>query len=283
MTEKKTILAVLAHPDDETFGTGGTLALYSRRGVDVYLICATRGEVGEMSPDLMAGFNTIGEKRENELRCAGDLLGLKSIYFLGYRDSGMPGTADNTHPQALAAQPVERVAEEVAEYIRKIKPQVVITFDPIGGYYHPDHIAIQQATVKAFSLAGEPQFSTDGVEPYSPQKLYFQTMSRGFLRFAVRMMRLLGRDPRKFGTNHDIDMQAIAEVDFPITTKINCKEVAEIRDAASACHASQGGASMGKGIVGWLRRQSANTEVYMRAVPPHQQGDKETDLFAGVY
>jgi LmbE family N-acetylglucosaminyl deacetylase len=207
---------------------------------------------------------------------------LKSIYFLGYRDSGMPGTADNTHPQALAAQPEERVAEEVAQYIRKLKPQVVITFDPIGGYYHPDHIAIQRATVKAFNLAGDPQFFTDGLDPFSPQKLYFQTMSRGFLRFAVRMLRLVGRDPRKFGTNHDIDMQAIAEVDFPITTKINCREVAEIRDAASACHASQGGTSMGSGIVGWLRKQFGSNEVYMRAVPPHRDGEKETDLFAGI-
>jgi LmbE family N-acetylglucosaminyl deacetylase len=281
MTEKKTILAVLAHPDDETFGTGGTLALYARRGVDVYLVCATRGEVGEMSAEMMAGFNTIGEKRENELRCAGDLLGLKSIYFLGYRDSGMPGSVDNRHPQALAAQPVEKVAEEIAQYMRKIQPQVVITFDPIGGYRHPDHIAIHHATVKAFAMAGDPQFKTDGLEVFSPQKLYFQTISRGFLRVAVWVWRLLGRDPRKFGTNHDIDMQAIAEVNFPITTRINCRKVAEIRDAASACHASQGGASLGGGFVNWLRTQFA-FEVYMRAVPPHQNGDKETDLFEGV-
>ncbi|HEX7556596.1 MAG TPA: PIG-L family deacetylase, partial [Leptolinea sp.] len=226
MTEKKTILAVLAHPDDETFGTGGTLALYARLGVDVYLICATRGEVGEMPEEMMAGFNTIGEKREDELRCAGDLLGLKSIFFLGYRDSGMPNSVDNQHPQALAAQPVEKVAEEVARYIRKLRPQVVITFDPIGGYHHPDHIAIHNATVKAFYLAGDPQFITEDLEPFLPQKMYFQTISRGFLRFGVWMWRLIGRDPRKFGTNQDIDMQAIAEVDFPITTRINCREVA---------------------------------------------------------
>jgi N-acetyl-1-D-myo-inositol-2-amino-2-deoxy-alpha-D-glucopyranoside deacetylase len=279
MMEKKTILAVLAHPDDETFGTGGTLALYSRRGVDVFLICATRGEVGEMSPDLMDGFNTIGEKREAELRCAGELLGLKSIFFLGYRDSGMPGTADNNHPQALAAQPVEKVAQEVAAYIRKLKPQIVITFDPIGGYYHPDHIAIHKATVEAFEIAGNPQIVIEDLDIYAPQKLYFQTMGRGFLRFAVGISRLIGRDPRKFGTNHDIDLQAIAEVDFPITTRINCKQVAEIRDAASACHASQGGTSMGSGIIGWLRKQFAYNEVYMRAVPPPLSGERETDFF----
>lgn len=279
---KKTILAVMAHPDDETFGIGGTLALYSRRGVDVHLVCATRGEVGEMPDDMMAGFNTIAEKREAELRCAGDILGLKSIKFLGFRDSGMPGTPDNLHPQALAAQPVERVAEEIAYYIRKLQPQVVITFDPIGGYHHPDHIAVHNSTVKAFDLAGSTQFVSEGLGPFIPKKLYFQTMSRGFLRFAVRVWRLMGRDPRKFGSNHDIDLQSIADVDFPITARINCREVAHVRDAASACHASQGGVSMGGGIIGWLRRQFAYTEVYMRAVPLYCEGEKETDLFEGI-
>lgn len=282
MTEKRTILAVLAHPDDETFGTGGTLALYAHRGVDVYLVCATRGEVGEMPEELMAGFNTIGEKREAELRCAADTLGLKSIFFMGYRDSGMPNTPDNTHPQALAAQPTETVAAEVARYIRRLKPQVVITFDPIGGYYHPDHIAIHKATVRAFELAGDPGFTTDGLEAFSANKLYYQTMPRGFLRFAVGMWRLIGRDPRKFGTNKDIDMVAISEVDFPISTRINCREVAEIRDAASACHASQGGTSMSGGIVGWFRRLFAADEVYMRAFPPLEGKRIERDLFEGV-
>jgi len=282
MTANKSILAVLAHPDDETFGTGGTLALYAHRGVDVHLICATRGEVGEMPPDMMAGFNTIGEKRESELRCAGGTLGLKSIFFLGYRDSGMPGTEDNHHPQALAAQPVETVAAEVAGYIRRVKPQVVITFDPIGGYYHPDHIAIHKATVRAFELAGDAEFISEGLEPYKPAKLYFQTMSRRFLRFMVSLMRLFGRDPRKFGTNKDIDLAAIAEVDFPITTRINCREVAEIRDAASACHASQGGTSMAGGIVGWFRRLFGSDEVYMRVEPAFEGKKAERDLFEGI-
>jgi LmbE family N-acetylglucosaminyl deacetylase len=282
MTANKSILAVLAHPDDETFGTGGTLALYAHRGVDVHLICATRGEVGEMPPDMMAGFNTIGEKRESELRCAGGTLGLKSIFFLGYRDSGMPGTEDNHHPQALAAQPVEAVAAEVAGYIRRLKPQVVITFDPIGGYYHPDHIAIHKATVRAFELAGDAEFVSEGLEPYKPARLYFQTMSRRFLRFMVSLMRLFGRDPRKFGTNKDIDLAAIAEVDFPITTRINCREVAEIRDAASACHASQGGTSMAGGIVGWFRRMFGSDEVYMRVEPAFEGKKTERDLFEGI-
>jgi N-acetyl-1-D-myo-inositol-2-amino-2-deoxy-alpha-D-glucopyranoside deacetylase len=118
---QKTLLAVLAHPDDESFGMGGTLALYARRGVDVYLICATRGE-GRDGPQSYGGYTTIAERREAELRCAAENLGLKGVYFLDYRDSGMPGSPDNQHPQALVAQPLEQVAGDVVHYIRVCKP-----------------------------------------------------------------------------------------------------------------------------------------------------------------
>src|SRR5512136_2306218 len=133
-TQALTMLVCLAHPDDETFGMGGTLALYSRRGVDVYLICGTRGDVGEVDPEYMKGFATIAERRESELRCAAQILDLKEVYFLGYRDSGMPGTPDNEHPNALAAQPTDEVAAKVVHYIRLLRPQVMVTHDPIGGY-----------------------------------------------------------------------------------------------------------------------------------------------------
>ena len=148
--DQPVLLAVLAHPDDETFGTGGTLALYARRGVKVFLICATRGEVGEVDEEYMKGFKSIADRRVDELRCAAGLLGLTEVIFLDYRDSGMEGSPDNRHPEALTAQPVEAVAKTVAELIQKIRPQVLITFDPIGGYRHPDHIAIHKATVRAF-------------------------------------------------------------------------------------------------------------------------------------
>ena len=120
---KPILLAVLAHPDDESFGMGGTLALYARRGVEVHLICATRGEVGQMDEDCLEGFDSIAERRVSELRCAAGILGLTGVHFLDYRDSGMPGTPDNEHPQALVMAPIEQVAGEVAHYIRDLKPQ----------------------------------------------------------------------------------------------------------------------------------------------------------------
>lgn len=278
---KPTLLAVLAHPDDETFGIGGTLALYARRGVEVYLLCATRGEAGEMDERLLRGFASVAERREAELRCAAQKLGLKQVYFLNYRDSGMPGTADNQHPQALAAQPLDRVAADIAHYIRLIHPHVVITFDPIGGYGHPDHIAIHKATVRAFDLAGNPQFSND-LPPYKAQKLYFQTIPRSFLRAAVLLLRVLGKDPRKFGANGDIDLLWIIQHKFDIHARIDYRKVIKIRQEAAFCHESQGGRQQGAGIMAILRRLFAADETFIQAYPPPRPGQQERDLFSGV-
>ncbi|HPH95026.1 MAG TPA: PIG-L family deacetylase [Anaerolineaceae bacterium] len=278
------LLAVLAHPDDETFGTGGTLALYARKGTAVHLACATRGEVGEVNPELMTGFKSVADLRESELRCAAGKLGLSGVYFLGYRDSGMPGSPDNTHPQALAAAPLAQVAAKVAHLIRKLKPQVVLTFDPIGGYRHPDHIAIHQATVRAFDLAKDPGFADpDGLPPFAAQKLYFHTIGRTFLRAAVFVSRLFGRDPRRFGKNGDIDLVSIAEVHFPTHAAINFAPVMQVRDDAAACHHSQGGKEMNKGIQGFISRLFGQYETFMRAYPAVQPGEpRENDLFARV-
>jgi len=277
---KLTLLAVLAHPDDESFGMGGTLALYAARGVDVHLVCATRGEVGEVAPELMEGFESIAKRRESELRCAAGVLGLAGVHFLGYRDSGMPGSADNSHPQALAAQPLDEVAAKVVRYIRELKPQIVLTFDPIGGYRHPDHIAIQRATVHAFEQAGNAEFAADSLPTYSPERLYFHKMPNGLLKFAVKFLPLIGKDPHKFGSNGDIDLVPIAEVDFPTHARIDIRPVLKKKEQAGACHASQGGGRMGGGFIRLLMRLFSGTESFMRAIPAGVEGEKVAkDLF----
>lgn len=285
------MLAVLAHPDDESFGMGGTLALYASRGVDVHLVCATRGEVGDVPPALLKGFSSVGELRESELRCAAGILGLKGVHFLGYRDSGMPGSVDNKHPKALAAQPLDEVAANVVCYIRELKPQFVLTFDPFGGYGHPDHIAIQRATVRAFEQAANPDFAPEslpvGLEQYrrvhTPQRLYFHTIPHSFLKFAVKILPLVGKDPHRFGSNGDIDLTAIAEVDFPTHARINVRSVLEKKEKAGACHASQGGGRMGGGLVASVMRLFSGTETFMRTYPPVQKRERvERDLFAQV-
>jgi len=277
------LLAVLAHPDDESFGMGGTLALYSQRGVETHLICATRGEAGEVDPQYLEGFSSISERRESELRCAAGILGLSGVYFLDYRDSGMAGSPDNQHPNALAAQPVEVVAARIAHMIRQIQPQVVVTFDPIGGYKHPDHIAIHSATVQAFSLAPDPAF-LDPLPPFQPHKLYFHTIPKAYLRLAVGIMRLIGKNPRHFGRNNDIDLAAIVEEgSFPTHARINCQSVSAAKEAAAACHASQlGGALPRRGLVALLSRRLSLTETFMRAFPPPPEHLRETDLFVGM-
>jgi N-acetyl-1-D-myo-inositol-2-amino-2-deoxy-alpha-D-glucopyranoside deacetylase len=277
---KQTLLAVLAHPDDESFGMGGTLALYAARGVDVHLVCATRGEVGEAAPEMLKGFDSVAKLRESELRCAAGILGLKGVHFIDYRDSGMPGSPDNLHPQALAAQPLEDVAANVVCYIRELKPQVVLTFDPIGGYRHPDHIAIHRATVKAFEQAANPAFAPGDLPVHAPERLYFHIFPKGFLKFAVRFLPLIGKDPHKFGSNGDIDITAIAEVDFPTNARINIRSVLKKKDQAGACHASQGGGRLGGNLVSLLMRMFNNNETFMRAWPPVEPGAKVTkDLF----
>jgi LmbE family N-acetylglucosaminyl deacetylase len=283
MSEKKIILSVLAHPDDETFGMGGTLALYAREGADVYLICATKGEVGEVPEGMMQGYSTVAELREHELAEAAKLLGLKEVIYLGYRDSGMPGSEDNHHPQALAVAPIEEVAAKVTHYIRLLKPQVVLTFDPIGGYRHPDHIAIQQATEKAFYEAGDPTRYVDDLPPYQPQKLFFHTMPKFVLRMGIFFMRLMGKDPHKFGRNGDIDLAAIAEVSFPVNAVINYYPVAEIRNQAAACHASQGGTQItsGGGVIGMFRKFFGSKDQFMQAYPKPGRGVVH-DLFEGI-
>lgn len=264
----QTILAVLAHPDDESFGMGGTLALYARRGADVYLVCATRGEAGTVDAEYLKGFVSIAELRESELRCAAAHLGLKEAFFLGYRDSGMTGSEDNRHPEAQINHPLDEVAARVVKYIRELKPDVVLTFDPIGGYRHPDHIHIQQATVLAFERADDASFHPESGSPFKPRALYFHVFPRGFLKLVTRLMPLFGRDPRKFGRNQDIDLKSLADVDFPAHVRIDIRLVTGVKQEAGACHASQGGIQMRRGLMGFMTRILGEHEAYMRAIPP---------------
>jgi len=278
----KTILAVLAHPDDETFGLGGTLALYAQKGYDVYYVCATRGEVGAADAEFMKGFKDTAEMRTAELMRAAKILGLKDVFFLGYRDSGMPGSADNKNPDAQVAHPIDEVAGKVVKYIRDLKPDIVLTFDPIGGYKHPDHIHIQQATTLAFEKADDASFHPEAGSPFKPLALYYQVFPRWFLKWATRLMPLFGRDPKKFGRNGDIDLTDLI-VDFPIHISLDIRPVAEIKRRASAQHASQGGGLPRRGWMGLITKIFGEREDYMRAYPTvNGSFAKKRDLFDGI-
>lgn len=277
------LLSVFAHPDDESFGPGGTLARYAWSGVAVHLICATGGEEGTVDAELLRGYDSVAALRRAELLRAAEALGLSSVTLLGYRDSGMPGTEANRHPAALINQPRERVVGQLVRLMRQLRPQVVITFDPIGGYRHPDHIAIHEATVAAFHAAGDPTAFPEAGSAYAPQKLYYTTFSRRFLRLLVRLMPLFGRDPRAFGRNRDIDLTQLVAVDFPTHARIDTTAVQDRARAAALAHVSQSaGNPLIRGLLSKVVNLLGRSDTFMRAYPPATSDVQEDDLFTGV-
>jgi N-acetyl-1-D-myo-inositol-2-amino-2-deoxy-alpha-D-glucopyranoside deacetylase len=234
----------------------------------------------------LQGFETPGDMRWAELTCAAKELGLTDLIYLGYRDSGMPGSPDNQHPNALAAAPLDEVTAKVVGVIRDLKPQVVITFDPIGGYRHPDHIAIHNATVRAFYAAGDSAQFPDYGPAFAPQKLYFQIFPRGYLKWAVRILSLIRRDPRRFGRNQDIDLISLTEVDFPVHAVVRFNaEATAMQQRAAACHRSQlAGGPPSNGLLGFLARLNQRQDMFMRAHPSVPMGGRfrERDLFEGI-
>jgi N-acetyl-1-D-myo-inositol-2-amino-2-deoxy-alpha-D-glucopyranoside deacetylase/mycothiol S-conjugate amidase len=217
-----------------------------------------------------------------ELTAATQELGLADVIHLGYRDSGMAGAADNEHPESLAAAPQAEVTARVVRVLRQARPQVVITFDPIGGYRHPDHIAIHKATVAAFHAAGDGAQFPEAGPAHAPQKLYYSVFPKGFLKLAVRVLPLFGQDPKRFGRNKDIDVTQLLE-EFPIHARVPLSAAALTRkEAASAQHKSQLNGGPPRGPLRWLMRRFEGTETFMRAYPPASETVKETDLFEGV-
>lgn len=275
-----------AHPDDESFGVGGTLAQYAAAGHKVYYVCGTRGEVGEVALEMLKGYDSIADLRTHELECAAKVLGLADVIFLGYRDSGMAGTPDNKHPKALAAAPTEQVARKIVEIFRKIKPDVVLTSDPNGGYGHPDHIAIHKATMMAFNMSGDPQKYPEAGPPFQPQKLYFHVFPRRFFKFMIKVWQILGRDVHHMGRNKDIDFTAFMEPEFPVHCAVLLKKKSlETRNRAAACHASQlvpGGSPRRGGLMGLLNKIFGQRDCYTRVYPPVKGHLHERDLFKGV-
>lgn len=285
--QKRTLLGVFAHPDDESFGPGGTLARYAREGVDVHVIIATDGIAGSVDHEgRLADHSSLAQVRSAELSLAATRLGVTSIWSLPYRDSGMRGSADNQHPQALIRQAAQQVTHEVLSYMRRLQPHVVMTHDPFGGYGHPDHVRVCEATTAAFYLAR--RSGRDGATPAGgpgsePQKLYYTAFPKELVKWVVRVMELTGKDARTVGRNRDIDLVEISGWVTPVTARIDVEQSLAAKQAASEAHASQyaGGPSWAAVIPPMIRRRFLRFEQFTRAFPAPQPGT-ETDLFAGV-
>lgn len=281
------LFAALAHPDDESFGPGGTLARYAAEGVDVHILIMTDGAVGSVDPEAEDEVENLAEVRTEELQRAVDTLGA-TLHQFHYRDSGMPGTEANEHPDCLLQADRQEVTGRVVKLMRELRPQVVMTHDPTGGYFHPDHIRVNEIVTHAFQLSDDPaaypQQIEAGLQPYKPQKLYYTALSQRFIQWAVRLLRLAGKDPTQFGRNNDIDLTRLGTPDELIHTRIDVGDYLDAKREAGAAHRSQGGGtSFQRYLPDFVGRRLFGREEFIRAYPaPASKASAETDLFAGV-
>jgi LmbE family N-acetylglucosaminyl deacetylase len=232
------LLAIFAHPDDEAFGTGGTIARYAAEGVKTYLVCATRGEVGEISDPSLATPETLGQVREAELRCATETMGVCELIFLDYRDSGMAGTSENQDPRAFINAPAKEVIARLVAIIRRLRPQVVLTFEPFGGYGHPDHIAIHCHTVAAFDAAADASYAPELGAPWQAKRLFYTAIPRSFFLEMRSRMAALGLD------TSDLDRFEDPRVGWPdelVNVRINVSGNVQSKWEALNCHRTQFG------------------------------------------
>lgn len=223
MTDALRLLVVFAHPDDESMGMGGTLAKYAAEGVETHLVCATRGERGwfgaeEQNPGLRA----LGQLREKELENAIRELGMNGLYFLDYID----GEVDQVdHTEAI---------EKIATHIRRVMPQVVVTFPPDGNYGHPDHVAVGQFTSAAVVLAADATLKDpEHFAPHRVAKLYYMVDSEDFINIVA---------PFVGEIEFPVDDQLRGEVawkEWMITTRIEMAEHCHAAWRAIRCHQSQ--------------------------------------------
>ena len=266
MNKTLKLLAVFPHPDDETLGVGSTFARYAAEGVETYLVCATRGERGwfdSEGPD--PGFEGVARIREGELRCAAEHLGLHEVCFLDYID----GDVDQANPQTIIG--------EIASHIRRIQPQVVVTFSPDGAYGHPDHIALSQFTSAALVLAADSSFENSEL-PHRVSKLYYMVDSLANVGDANEAFGGISMDVDGVTRHH------VGWADWQITTRLdNRKYMNQVRDAIH-CHKSQ---LPGYGpIQEWTVEEISTffgTGYFYRAFSLVNGGRKvETDLFVGL-
>lgn len=219
------LLAVFAHPDDESMGMGGTLAKYAAEGVETHLVCASRGERGWGGPEEQnPGLEGLGRIRTKELENAAALLGIKSLSFLGYID-GDVDKAD--HAEAIG---------RIVTHIRRIQPQVVVTFPHDGIYGHPDHIAIGQFTTAAIVCAADSSYKdAENLPAHRVSKLYFMVDGENFVNSVM---------PYFDDITFPVDDQIRGEIpwkEWMITTRIDTADYCRIAWRAIRCHESQSG------------------------------------------
>ena len=217
-------MCVLAHPDDESLGTGGALARCAAEGVETYLVTATRGERGRFGDSKESpGPEVVGKAREAELLAAAQELGIRDVQFLDYLDGDLD--------RADTAEAVSRIAS----HLRRVKPHVVVTFGPDGAYGHPDHIAISQLTTAAIVCAADPRFAPPSAipDPHRVSKLYFIAWSpKKWAAYQAALRKLVVRVDGE-------ERQAVPWPHWAITTVIDTSAVWPTVWRAVSCHKTQ--------------------------------------------
>jgi LmbE family N-acetylglucosaminyl deacetylase len=265
MTDPLRLMCILAHPDDESLGTGGILARYAAEGVETYVVTATRGERGwDTSAADYPGIEGLGRIREAELRAACDVLKVKELQFLDYID----GDLDQ-------ANPAEAIAR-IVPHIRRIKPQVVVTFDPFGAYGHPDHIAISQFTNAACVCAADSSYGEG--ESHRVPKLYYLTDRKDLIEIYTAAFGEISM------TIDGVLRQAMPWEDWAITTRINADDYWRQVWDACRCHKTQVGSLMAMStLTEDQQRQIWSPQTFYRAYSLVNGGRKnEDDMFEGL-
>lgn len=276
----KRLLAVFAHPDDEG-AIAGALTRYAQEGAQVTLVCATKGEAGEISHPSLATPQNLGSVRENELRCACETIGISDLRLLGYCDSGMDGTDENELPTAFIKADPDDVRRKLVRIIRETKPHVIITFEPFGWYGHPDHIAAGRYATDAFKLAGDPDVYPETGAPWLPDRLFHAVLLMSAFKTVV-----------DYAQEHGIDLDF--PDDFPaepeealvaqITHRLDTAPHQENKTAAMSCHRTQFGEDhLFRRVPQEIIWASMRYENFIQVEPPlAPPADPIDDLFAGV-
>lgn len=248
MTElpARRLLLVHAHPDDESIGNGATMAKYAAEGALVTLVTCTLGEEGEVIPPGLAHLaadrdDTLGPYRAGELAAAMRELGVTDHRFLGgpgrFRDSGMAGLPQNDRPGALWGTPPEAAAPYLVEIVREVRPQVLVTYDPDGGYGHPDHVRAHGIAVLARALAADPAYRPDLGEPHLIAQVFWNCLPRERTERELRRLRAQGGLPFPAVATAD-DLPGVVD-DAVVTTVIDGTPYADRKAAAMRAHATQ--------------------------------------------
>lgn len=284
MDERLTLLTVHAHPDDEASKGAGTVAKYHDEGARTVLVCATGGEAGDiLNPEMESDEvrNNMKAVRREELARAAKIIGYDEVVMLGYRDSGMPETPENEHPECFAQADFREAVGRLVAIIRRERPQVIVTYgDDHRGYPHPDHIRVHDISVAAFEAAGDPDAYTWAGEPWQPVKLYYTMWSRKrIVAMHEKFIELGLESPFSEDWFKDRPSQ-----DERATTSIDINGYSDVRRDALLAHRTQvdPNSRFWFGLPPEVQREIHPFDDYILARSLVESEPPEDDLFAGV-